>query len=490
MIAYDSLREYIHMIDALGQAKTIRGADWRLELACINELVAEQKGPLLIFDEIASYPRGYRVVTNLLTTHERLCLALGIPAETPPLKIIEGWKNRLREVEPLAPIVVDDAAIRRNVRTDGDVDVFAFPTPHWHPRDGGRYVGTGALVVTRDPDEGWINCAINRCMLVSRNQVSLQMGSAGQNATIASKYAARNEPCPVAICMSPDPLLMLIGGTKVPWGVSEYDFCGGLRGRRMTLTSAPTTGLPVPVSSEIVFDGFIAPGASCDEGPYGEWTGYIAGTYKKADGFVRLVDVRAILHDDDPVLLGIRFLKPPTNGYTSVPLTNASAIWSQLEGGGQRGVKGVWTHVLESFGAVWTVVAIEQLYKGHAKEVGVAASVCPGANGWGAYFVVVDHDIDITSLSEVLWAVATRCDMGMDIIHYDGTRVSALYPWIETPGGSGAHTGGRMIFDACKAFERRHAYPPANVFDRAYKEEIAKKWNLQMARAHSRTREA
>ena len=114
MIAYDSLREYIHMIDALGQAKTIRGADWRLELACINELVAEQKGPLLIFDEIASYPRGYRVVTNLLTTHERLCLALGIPAEIPPPESVGRWKNRLREVEPLAPIVVDDAANRRN----------------------------------------------------------------------------------------------------------------------------------------------------------------------------------------------------------------------------------------------------------------------------------------------------------------------------------------------------------------------------------------
>jgi hypothetical protein len=47
----------------------------------------------------------------------------------------------------------------------------------------------------------------------------------------------------------------------------------------------------------------------------------------------------------------------------------------------------------EIFGAVWIVVAIEQLYKGHSREIGVAAAISPSANGWGAFTVVVDDDI-------------------------------------------------------------------------------------------------
>lgn len=480
MIEYTSLRDYLKLVEKKGELKQVSGADWNLELACINELVAEQKGPLLMFDDIKSYPKGFRVVTNLLTSFSRMCLALGLPTDMAPLKIVESWKNMLKTVNPIPPQFVEDAPIKKNIFRGADVDIFKYPTPQWHPKDGGRYIGTGALIVMKDPDGGWVNCAINRSMIVSKNQLSIQIGTGGQNATIAKKYAERNQPCPVAICISPDPLMMLVGGTKVPWGVCEYDFTGGLRGRPMQLTKGPETGLPIPVDCEIAFEGYIQPGASCDEGPYGEWTGCIAGVYKKESGFPFLVDVKSMMHADDPVLLGIRFLKPPTNGYTAAPITNASAIWGQLEGGGQRGIKGVWTHVLESFGAIWTVISIEQLYKGHSKEVGIAASVCPGANGWGAFFVVVDNDVDITNINEVLWTISMRCDQNKDIIKYDGTRVSALFPWIEKPGGSGTYTGGRMIFDACKSYERRHAYPAINIFDKEYRDKTAEKWKADL----------
>ena len=93
------------------------------------------------------------------------------------------------------------------------------------------------------------------------------------------------------LSLTPVPLLMLIGGTKVPWGVSEYDFCGGLRGRRMTLTSAPTTRTRYQSHRKSYSTVSLLRARRATKGPYGEWTGYIAGTYKKANGFVRLLDV-------------------------------------------------------------------------------------------------------------------------------------------------------------------------------------------------------
>jgi hypothetical protein len=40
---------------------------------------------------------------------------------------------------------------------------------------------------------------------------------------------------------------------------------------------------------------------------------------------------------------------------------NDAGIWNQLEFSGYGGIKGVWPYIIESFGAVWIVGAIEQL---------------------------------------------------------------------------------------------------------------------------------
>ena len=40
-----------------------------------------------------------------------------------------------------------------------------FPVPRWHELDGGRYIGTDDLVITRDPEEGWVNVGTYRIMV-------------------------------------------------------------------------------------------------------------------------------------------------------------------------------------------------------------------------------------------------------------------------------------------------------------------------------------
>ena len=41
----------------------------------------------------------------------------------------------------------------------------------WHREDGGRYIGTGTYTVTRDPDEGWMNCGAYRAMVHDKKSV-------------------------------------------------------------------------------------------------------------------------------------------------------------------------------------------------------------------------------------------------------------------------------------------------------------------------------
>ena len=52
---------------------------------------------------------------------------------------------------------VASGPITENVDSGDKVDLLKFPTPRWHEHDGGRYIGTGCMVIMEDPEGKWIN---------------------------------------------------------------------------------------------------------------------------------------------------------------------------------------------------------------------------------------------------------------------------------------------------------------------------------------------
>jgi UbiD family decarboxylase len=60
-------------------------------------------------------------------------------------------------IGPLEPTKVTSGPVLENVLRDDAVDALRFPTPRWHADDGGRYIGTQCVVITRDPDSSWAN---------------------------------------------------------------------------------------------------------------------------------------------------------------------------------------------------------------------------------------------------------------------------------------------------------------------------------------------
>ena len=73
------------------------------------------------------------------------------------------------------------------------------------------------------------------------------------------KYFSRGEPCKVAVSFGQDPLIYLAGGLEVPYGVSEYDWVGGIQGFPVQIIEGEYTGLPIPAHAEIVIEGEAAP---------------------------------------------------------------------------------------------------------------------------------------------------------------------------------------------------------------------------------------
>src|SRR3989442_1262289 len=112
---------------------------------------------------------------------------------------------------------------------------------------------------------------------------------------------------PLLVVCGVDPLLFIASTLEVPQGVSEYDWAGGIRGEAYEVIREPVTGLPMPASAEIVLAGFLHHDKNAAEGPFGEWTGYYASGSRAEP----VLEVEAIYHRNDPIILGVPPNKPP-----------------------------------------------------------------------------------------------------------------------------------------------------------------------------------
>jgi len=155
---FQSMREFMEKVRETGDLKAVNGADWNLEIGAITEVASQMPDPpMVIFDEIKGYPKGFRVVSNVLESPKRLTLAVGLPTHLKGIGLANAWRERLAIFKPIPPREVSDGVVMENVLKGDQVDMLKFPTPFWHDLDGGRFIGTGCMVVSRDPDEGWIN---------------------------------------------------------------------------------------------------------------------------------------------------------------------------------------------------------------------------------------------------------------------------------------------------------------------------------------------
>ncbi|TAJ77563.1 UbiD family decarboxylase, partial [bacterium] len=346
-------------------------------------------------------------------------------------------------------------------------DLLSFPVPRWHELDGGRYIGTDDLVVTRDPDDGWINVGTYRVMLYGKDRIGLHMSPGKHGRVHRDKYFQARKPCPVAISFGHHPIYFLVASADAPYGVSEYAYASGILGQPLKLIEGPLTGLPLPADSEIAIEGEVLPGETTVEGPFGEWTGYY--TSSQNEPFIR---VQAVYYRRDPILCGYPLLRPSSGDNLHSCLIRSALLWNALEDAGVPDVKGVWAH--PAAGRFLTVVSIRQRYPGHARQAAVIASQCRTSAYLGRYVVVVDDDIDITKSDDVIWAMCSRSDPAKSIEIIDRCWSGPLDPAIprEEKGFS-----SRALIDATRPYEWRDQFPAVSGHSPELKEKVRKKWD-------------
>lgn len=448
------LRDWLQRVEAIGQVKRVSGVHWNLEMGAVAEMIYHarpENPPAILFEDIPDYPAGYRVLSGMTNSPARLALTLGLPEPNGPMDVVQAYRDRMKRFKLIGAQYVQDGPICENIDRDDKVDLLKFPVPFLHELDGGRYIGTGDLVIMRDPEDDWVNIGTYRVMIHDKNTVGLWMSPGKHGRLIREKYFAKGEPCPVVISVGHDPLLFLSSGNEVAYGTSEFAHAGGHRGVPFDVVASELHGLPIPAQAEIVLEGEIIADDMRPEGPFGEWTGYYASSVRE-DPVVR---VRRVYYRTNPILTMARPGRPPSDYSLSKCVIKSAMIWDEVESAGLPGVKGVWCHEAGG-GRLFNIISIKQAYPGHAKQAAMLAANCHAGNYLGRFVIVVDEDIDPTNTFDVIWAMASRCDPDEDIDFIRRAWSGALDPRKK----AGDNFNSRAVVDATRPFDWRNEFPP------------------------------
>jgi 4-hydroxy-3-polyprenylbenzoate decarboxylase len=467
------LRAFLAQVKAAGELKEIAGAHWDLEIGALTEIFAgAEPAPALLFDEIAGYPRGLRVLSNICHSPLRHSLALAMAPEIRGVELVREVKRRLADLKPIPPKLVEDGPVLENVLRGKEVNVLKFPAPRWHAEDGGRYIGTFDAVVCRDPETGYVNVGTYRVQVHDEKTLGIFIIPGKHGRLIAQKYWERGESCPILIVCGVPASMIAASAVGIPWGRSEYEFLGGLLGAPVPVVRSEVSGLPMPAFAEIVLEGFMAPPdvSSRPEGPFGEWPGYYASGAMPAP----IVNVEAIYHRDDPIITGDPPLKTYLNGELYMYI-RAANIWSSMERAGIPDVRGIW---FPRQGRLVVAVAVRQRYSGHAKQAGHAVLATRDGGRDVRMVVVVDEDIDITNVNELMWAMASRWEPKTQSEIVD-VPASVLNPTLSPEKRANNDlVSSCIIVDACRPYHWKDKFPAVSSVSPEYKSRIMERFGL------------
>lgn len=147
------LRHWMSEIERAGEITRIAGAEPKEEIGGIVDIYMRKPGnPAVLFDDIPGYPKGHRVLANILTSIPRCAIALGQDPRSTDRDLVQWWRRYFADKPSIPPKPVNGGPLLENVYEGAKVDITKIPTPRWHEGDGGPFIGTACLVIMKDPN--------------------------------------------------------------------------------------------------------------------------------------------------------------------------------------------------------------------------------------------------------------------------------------------------------------------------------------------------
>ena len=441
---YSSLRDFMDRLEQEGRLVRVKEpVSTVLEMTEIQTRLLKDRGPAVLFENpvgVDGKPCEMPVLVNLFGSVERV--AWGMDLEPSQLREVGETLAFLRQPEPpggfkealgLLPLVkqvlsmkpktVKTAPVQEVVLTGDDIDLSRLPIQTCWPGEPAPLI-TWPLIVTQGPNpkgdkSDAFNLGIYRLQVTGKDTTLMRwLKHRGGAQHYARWKKDRPEPLPAAAVIGADPGTILAAVTPVPDTLSEYQFAGLLRGKKVELVDCKTIPLKVPAEAEIVLEGHVMLDEYGDEGPYGDHTGY----YNSVEPFP-VFRVSAITMRKKPIYLSTFTSRPPDEpsilgealNEVFIPLLQQQFpeivdFWLPPEGCSYR----------------IAVISMKKAYPGHAKRVMLGAWSYLRQFMYTKWLIVVDDDINARDWKDVMWAMSTRMDPARDITMIENTPIDYL----------------------------------------------------------------
>lgn len=417
-MAYTNLREFLNDLERQGELIRIREEiDPHLEITEIADRVMKMPGggKALLFE----HPKGSNIplLINAMGSEKRMQMALGherfariteeyLEMADPggPKTLMDKLKllGKLKGLQDALPTIVSSGPCQDVVM---DEPSFApFPIMTCWPQDGGPYI-TFPMVFTRNPKTGARNCGMYRLQVFDEKTCGLHWHIHKGGAEHYRNMTRDNRRMDVAIAIGCDPATMFSAMAPLPPDIDEMILSGVIRKRAVSMVKCKTIDLEVPAESEIVFEGYVEPGETRLEGPFGDHTGF----YSLPDQYP-VFHLQAVTHRRDPIYISTIVGRPPMEDFylgMAVEQLFLPVIKRQLPEivDLHMPAAGVFHNLM--------LVSIDKQYPGHARKV-MNAIWGTGQMMFTRMVVVVDGDVNIRDYNEVAWVATNHIDAKRD----------------------------------------------------------------------------
>ena len=472
---YKDLREFIAVLEAAGKLVTIQR-----EINKDTELMAlvrwqfrglpERERKAFLFKRMIDIKGRKYTSPALVGAHAASREIYALAMACRPEEIMDKW-NRAR-LNPIKPRLVSSGSAQEEVHMgEGLLDhggLEEFPIPISTPGFDNAPYFSAANWVARDPETGGYNVGNYRGMVKDKLRVGCDCRLPKHMRVIWEKYRHRGAPMPVAVVIGPTPNVGMVAVTMFPYGVDEYDVAGGIAGEPVGLVKCKTVDLEVPATAEVVIEGLIPTDALEEEGPFGEYTGYMG--LRTTNLFL---NVQCITHRKNPIWNNFLSQFPPSES-SLIKAVGMEASYNKFlrHDLGIQTLAGVALHE-ESGTHQFCVISLKKTDPTLPwKALNGAAAFAPGYLKW---IIVVDEDIDPRDPDSYIWALCWRVQPDRDIRITPG-KTAHLDPSAVQPeklaGISEYPPTTSILIDATRKWD----YPPTSLPRKEFMERAKQIW--------------
>lgn len=283
-----------------------------------------------------------------------------------------------------------------------------------------------------DPETGESDVTIHRLCLKGKDEIWMYFVPGARHLNVfREKAEAAGKPLPISISIGVDPAIEIAACFEpptTPLGFNELSIAGPIRGTGVPMVDCIAIGEKAIANTEYVIEGELVPGVRVREDQNtntGKAMPEFPGYTGRANLELPIIKVKAVTHRKSPIMQTV--IGPSEEHVSMAGIPTKSSIIQMVD----RAMLGRLQNVYSHSAGGGKYMAVMQFKKSIPSDEGrqrQAALLAFSAFAELKHVILVDEDVDPFDSNDVLWAMNTRFQGGVDTVMIPGVRCHPLDP--------------------------------------------------------------